>query len=116
MATLSRACSPRGWLFSKERSAPSSSFPCRSMSFRRLSPKELMATKAAIPITIDEMNSSSLERFFRKSRKAMVNVQEKLCIGSLLYFSAFDLDDSVGPCGQGIVMGHQDQSGALGLI
>src|SRR5690606_7020181 len=114
MARLSTGCSPKGWLFSRERSAPRSSLACRSMSFSKLSPKELMATSAAIPITMDEMNRRSFPMFFRKSRKAMSNIQLNRCI-VFLDFSAFNLNDPVGTGGKPNIVGHQDQSGAQGL-
>src|SRR5690606_20923120 len=86
------------------------------MSLDKLSPKELMATNASIPMTMDEIKSMSLAIFFRKSRKAMIKVQVNLCITSLLNSTSLDPYDPVGSCSQSYIMSNQNQCGAQCFI
>src|SRR5690554_3713664 len=86
------------------------------MSLDKLSPKELMATNAAIPMIMDDIKSISLAMFFRKSRKAIIKVQLNLCIVSLLNFPPFDLYDPVGAGSQSYIMSNQNQCGAQCFI
>ena len=65
------------------------------MSLTRFSPKLLIATKAAIPTTMEETKSSKRERFFLKSRSAIFKIQAKSGMRVLLYFSTLDVNDAL---------------------
>src|SRR5690554_464011 len=86
------------------------------MSCSKLSPNELMATSAAIPTTMEEINSRSLAIFFRKSRKAINKIQLKLRMSLPLNFTALYPDNPVCPRGQTEIMGYQDQGGPQSLV
>src|ERR1043165_1560911 len=64
-------------LLSITRSAPTNVLACESISERTLSPNEKMATSAAMPITIDEMNRNRRARLRRLSRQAIFSSQPK---------------------------------------
>src|SRR6185312_714108 len=108
------------------RSAPISVAACALISFSRLYLKVYIATSAAMPNMMAEINNSSLARFFRLSRQAISNSQgmftfrligvELLSIGLRVFnsfirhqLSAFYAKDTLCFGGQFQVVGNQHQ-------
>src|SRR5258708_34250335 len=101
-----------GRLLRMTRSAPTRAFAWSSISSRRLYPKDKVATSAAIPRTMEDMNRNRRLRLRRLSRQAMRKSQETgNCLSFFIcnHMPPFYPDNTLRSIRQFCVMGYEYQ-------